>query len=123
MRPSLVENFRTERASALLSRILQAVVSLYQLVAVGAFVAAIILASSWMRTPFMGAFFEQTLMFNGAAPSGNSSTWDLYSQGVRLGDRLTSSTALKSPLLLKLKRSWAVSFPVRQSRLGLPQVP
>jgi len=33
---------------------------------------------------------RQTLMFNGSAPTGDSSTWDLYSQGVKLGDRLIS---------------------------------
>lgn len=90
MRSALAGRFSVERSSALLSRVLQGLVSFYQLVALVAFVAALILANAWLKTPFMGAFFEQTLMFNGATPNGGSDTWDLYNQGVRLGDRLSS---------------------------------
>ncbi len=89
-RVALVETFQSGRSTNLGNRILQAVVSVYQLAALGAFVAALILAASWMKAPFLGAFYEQTLMFNGAVPSGESQGWDLYNQGVKLGDHLVS---------------------------------
>ncbi|HTP00898.1 MAG TPA: GAF domain-containing protein [Anaerolineales bacterium] len=81
---------RSERSSGLLSRILQIGTSLYQLVALVAFVAVLFLAASWLKLPFMGALYEQTLLFNGAVPAGEPETWDLYSQGVRFGDQLVS---------------------------------
>jgi signal transduction histidine kinase/putative methionine-R-sulfoxide reductase with GAF domain len=95
LRLAHVETFQSERSTALANRILQAVVSVYQLVALGAFVAALILANSWMKAPFLGAFYEQTLMFNGAVPSGDSEGWNLYSQGIRLGDRLISVNGIE----------------------------
>lgn len=90
LRPPVVGMFRSERSNVLLAQALQVAVSVYQLIAVAAFIAALVLASSWMKIPFLGAFYEQTLIFNGAAPSGESTSWDLYNQGVRLGDQLVS---------------------------------
>ena len=119
MRSSLVESFRTERSSALLSRVLQVVVSFYQLVAVAAFVAALILATSWLKTPFMGAFFEQTLMFNGSTPTGNGSTWNLYSQGVRLGDRLTSVNGVKVTTTAEVEKILSGFFPGETIPVGV----
>ena len=87
---ALVKTLASESSTNLGERILQVIVSAYQLVALGAFLAALFLANSWMKAPFLGAFYEQTLMFNGAVPSGESTGWNLYSQGVRLGDRLVS---------------------------------
>ncbi len=88
LRLALVQTFQSERTTTLGNRILQALVSAYQLVALGAFLAALILANSWLKTPFLGAFYEQTLRFNGAVPSGDSGSWNLFNQGIRPGDEL-----------------------------------
>ena len=92
---ALVKAVALEHSTNLGERILQVIVSAYQLVALGAFLAALLLANSWMKAPFLGAFYEQTLMFNGAVPSGESTGWNLYSQGVRLGDRLVSVNGIE----------------------------
>ncbi len=119
LRPALARSLSTERSGVLVDRVLQAVVSLYQLVAVGAFVAALVLANSWLKTPFMGAFFEQTLVFNGSAPSGESSTWDLYSQGVKLGDRLTSVNGVQVSTSAEVEKILGGFFPGETIPVGI----
>jgi signal transduction histidine kinase len=76
------------RTQLLLNRLLQAIVFGYQALAVGTFIAALILARSWLRTPFLGAFFEHTMIFNEVGPTDSTEGWDLYNQGVKLGDQL-----------------------------------
>ncbi|MBM3150895.1 MAG: GAF domain-containing protein [Chloroflexi bacterium] len=73
-----------------ITRATQVLVLAYQLVALGAFVATLILASDWLRQPFPGAFFEHTMAYNGAVPSQPGGNWDLVSQGISLGDQLLS---------------------------------
>jgi len=41
-----------------------------------------------MNTPFLGAFYEHTMVFNGVVPAGPDASWDLRNQGVKLGDQL-----------------------------------
>jgi signal transduction histidine kinase len=86
---------RSERSSAALGQILQVVVFVYQFIAVTAFVAALFLAASWLRSPFLGAFYEHTLIFNDAVPVGDGAGWDLYKQGVKLGDQLISVNGIE----------------------------
>src|SRR5690349_12152945 len=86
--PALTDVLRTERSNALRSRILQIAASIYQLIALIAFIVAIFFATSWLKLPFLGAFLEQTNVFNAAKPGGESDTWFLYNQGIRFGDRL-----------------------------------
>ena len=93
--PSLAAALRVERSNALLGRVLQIIASIYQAVALIAFLVSLFLANSWLKTPFLGAFFEQTLVFNGAAPAGESEAWDLYSQGIRFGDRLVTVNGIQ----------------------------
>jgi signal transduction histidine kinase/putative methionine-R-sulfoxide reductase with GAF domain len=90
MRSSLAGAFRAERSSALSGQFLQIAVFIYQFLAIITFVAALILANGWLKRPFLGAFFEQTLIFNGAVPTGDSTAWDLYNQGIQLGDQLVA---------------------------------
>src|SRR5512140_1962961 len=87
--PTLTGALRPGRSRAL-GRMLQVAAAVYQGVALMAFIASLFLAAGWLKSPFMGAFFEQTLVFNGAVPSGEPETWDLYNQGVRFGDRLVA---------------------------------
>ena len=77
-----------ERTNSPLSRILQIVVFAYQAVAVAAFIFALFLAHTWMETPFLGALYEHTMIFNGAVPSTPSKAWDLFNQGMQVGDQL-----------------------------------
>ena len=46
-------------------------------------------ASTWMRTPFLGAFFEHTLVISDAGPT-RPGAWALSSQGVIQGSRLVA---------------------------------
>ena len=75
------------RTQLLLNRILQAAVFAYQALAVAAFIAALVLARSWLSTPFLGAFFEHTMIFNEIGPTEPSDAWELFRQ-VKLGDQL-----------------------------------
>jgi signal transduction histidine kinase/putative methionine-R-sulfoxide reductase with GAF domain len=111
IRLALVNTFQSERSNTLGNRILQAIVSVYQLAALGAFVAALFLANSWMKAPFLGAFYEQTLMFNGASPSSGSEGWDLYNQGIRLGDRLVSVNGIQVSSAADVQRILKGFFP------------
>lgn len=86
-RASLADTLHSERSNALLGQILQLAAFTYQFIAVAAFVVALFLAVAWLRMPFLGAFYEHTLIFDSAAPSGDATAWNLYTQ-VKLGDQL-----------------------------------
>jgi len=77
------------RSNVTLDQILQILVLTYQVVAVVVFVAGIYLGSQWIKTPFIGAFYEHTMIFNGVGPVDPSEAWGLYRQ-VNLGDQLLS---------------------------------
>ena len=72
------------------NKLLQLLVFGYQALAVLAFVTAIFFAASWLQVPFLGAFFEQTLVANGSTPSQPSEAWQLHNQGIGLGEQLVS---------------------------------
>jgi len=80
---------QTQSPNQVFNRILQAVVLLYQFVAVAAFIVSVFFAVRWMNQPFLGGFFESTLVLNGTGK--NTSTqqpWPLYEQGFVFGDQL-----------------------------------
>ncbi len=81
---------RFQRMQPYLNRILPVVVLIYQVMALSAFMVSIILAFGWLKLPFLGAFFEHTLAYNGAVPSQTSEAWQLYNEGIKLGDQLVS---------------------------------
>ena len=78
----------SNRSNALINQALQAIAFVYQFLAVATFIAALFLANWWMNTPFLGAFYEHTMVFNGVVPAGPDASWDLRNQGVKLGDQL-----------------------------------
>jgi signal transduction histidine kinase len=94
LNPPLVQTFRPRRSGAVLGRFLQFGVTAYQLVAAIAFVGSLLLANSWLKTPFLGAFFDAARIFTMAAPTGDSEDWDLYHQGVQPGEQLVSVNGL-----------------------------
>jgi signal transduction histidine kinase/putative methionine-R-sulfoxide reductase with GAF domain len=79
------------RTHSLLNRALQVAVLAYQALAVGVFIAALVLASSWLKTPFLGAFYEHTMVFNDVRPSDATvGSWGLYYKVDRLHDQLVA---------------------------------
>jgi signal transduction histidine kinase len=73
-------------------QLLQWMVFAYQTLAIILFVVSIFLASKWMQRPFIGAFYEHTLVFNGTGPAEPSQEWGL-AQNVKLGDQLVAINA------------------------------
>ncbi len=88
LRPAVAVTLRPQPSSLLLDRALQVAVTFYQLVAAAAFVAALFLANGWLRTPFIGAFFSQTMLITNAGPSAGNEAWDLHNQGASAGDKI-----------------------------------
>ena len=78
---------KIKRSTVTLDHILQILVLGYQAIAVIVFVAGIYLGSQWIKTPFVGAFYEHTMVFNGVGPAEPSEAWELFGK-VRLGDQL-----------------------------------
>ena len=81
------ESFRLNTA---LSKITQSIVLVYQGIAVLIFVGALLLGYEWMRNPFIGGIFEQTMVLNGSDTSQTGKHWALYEAGFKIGDQLVS---------------------------------
>jgi signal transduction histidine kinase len=82
--------YLSQRTQAVLNRALQIVVLVYQAAAVLVFITAIYLAVDWLKNPFIGGFFEHTLVLNGSDTSEEGKTWAMYEQGFDVGDQLVS---------------------------------
>jgi len=82
--------FQSQKFQSALNRVLQWIIGIYQAAALLAFAASIFLASRWIQAPFMGAFFEQTMVYNGLKSPNAQEQWPLVDQGIQLGDRLVS---------------------------------
>jgi hypothetical protein len=67
---------------------MQWLVLLYQAMAIVVFVASIFLGLNWINRPFIGGFFEQTLVLNGVNTTKAGEQWALYAEGFNLGDQL-----------------------------------
>jgi len=48
------------------------------------------MAREWLRTPFIGGFFEHTLVLNGSNTSEENKSWAMYELGFDIGDQLIS---------------------------------
>jgi signal transduction histidine kinase len=73
-----------------LSKITQTIVLVYQAVAVVIFFAALYFGVLWLRNPFPGGFFEQTMVLNGSDTGQEGQRWALYEQGFEIGDQIVS---------------------------------
>ena len=61
----------------------------YQAIAIVVFISLAIFASNWWKTPFIGAFVEQTMSFNGVGPTRtDDQPWELYKAPVELYEYL-----------------------------------
>ena len=58
-----------QRYTSLINQALQWIVFIYQAIAVVIFLLGIFWATSWFQQPFIGAFYEHTMVFNGTGPS------------------------------------------------------
>ncbi len=84
-----MENVRTRPLSAIdgpaWRRVLpQAFVLVYLLIGLATYLAVPFLALRWVQLPFLGAFLEQTLVFNGTGPTGDPAAWPAYNQGLSI---------------------------------------
>ena len=78
------------RANDVISKATQTVVLVYQALAVVVFVISLFLAFDWLSSPFIGGFFEQTMVLNGTDTRAVGKHWALYEQGFTIGDQLVS---------------------------------
>lgn len=76
-----------QRYQGLVSGTLQGMVLVYQVLAIVFFMVGLFLANRWFQQPFLGAFYEHTLVFNGTGPSESTPAWALFEQ-VAVGDQL-----------------------------------
>jgi hypothetical protein len=82
--------FKSIRNNLTLSKVLQLIVLVYQSIAVVVFIAALVFAYNWLQQPFLGAFFEPTMVMSPAGPRSSGEVWGLYAQGARYDDQLLS---------------------------------
>ena len=70
--------FQSERLNQIVNRVLQIVVLVYQGIALSAFIVIFFLAVHWLQRPFLGAFVEQTMVFNGVGQDSPPEAWGLF---------------------------------------------
>ena len=70
-----------------LNNILTGIVLVYQVLALFIFFVSIYLAAAWVKEPFIGSFYEHTLVFNDTGPGQMGSAWELNGLVVS-GDQL-----------------------------------
>lgn len=78
-----------KRYGVLINQILLWAVFIYQAAAVIIFLTGLFLANRWLQQPFIGAFYEHTLVFNGTGSSDSDPAWTLFGK-VEVGDQLIS---------------------------------
>lgn len=78
------------RINDILSKATQSIVLVYQTLAVIVFAISLFLAFDWLSTPFIGGFFEQTMVLNGTDTREVGKHWALYEQGFTIGNQLVS---------------------------------
>ncbi|MFN3491325.1 MAG: GAF domain-containing protein, partial [Anaerolineales bacterium] len=76
-----------QRSGELLNRVLQWVVFAYQALAVVVFLLGLFFANRWLQTPFLGSFYEHTMIFNDTEASTADLAW-AFSKEVKSGDQL-----------------------------------
>ena len=76
-----------QRYHTLINQSLQWMVLVYQVAAAVLFLGGLYYASLWFKQPFLGAFYEHTLVFNGTGPAEGTPEWALFKQ-VEVGDQL-----------------------------------
>jgi len=78
------------RINDAISKVTQTIVLVYQTIAVVVFAISLFLAFDWLSSPFIGGFFEQTMVLNGTDTREVGKHWALYEQGFTIGNQLVS---------------------------------
>lgn len=79
---------RSLNVNSLVNRGVQSAVLVYQGMAVLVFVLALILGIRWLNQPFLGGFFEHTMLLNGLDSRNGDAQWQMYAHGYGFGDQL-----------------------------------
>ena len=87
--------YLSQRTQDIVNRVLQIVVLGYQAIAVLVFVFSLYLANGWLKSPFLGGFFEHTFVLNGSNTSEDGKSWAMYEQGFNVGDQLIAVDGVK----------------------------
>ena len=81
---------QTNRFNTVVGAVTQTLVLFYQAVAVLVFTVSLFSAYAWLKNPFIGGFFEQTMVVNESVTREPGKQWALQEKGFRLGDQLAS---------------------------------
>jgi len=82
--------YSSNNINTTISKVTQWIVVVYQILAIIVFVASLFFAYEWLKNPFIGGFFEQTLVLNGSDTRETGQHWALYEAGFKLGDQIVS---------------------------------
>src|SRR5258706_2805647 len=107
--------YPSQRFYEVSNRVTQYIVLGYQIIALIVFVFGLYFAYGWLKNPFIGGFFEHTLVLNGSDTKEFGKHWALYEEGFKQGDQLISvnGTPIKNSSELKsVLGSSAVNQPV-----------
>jgi len=85
MKPDMLQE--TAPSNKLLNNVLTGIVFAYQVVAVIVFFACLAKAIGWVKEPFIGSFYEHTLVFVDTGPTQKGSAWE-FNALVSSGDQL-----------------------------------
>ena len=69
-------------------KVLQVVVVIYMVIVLAAMLAQILVSGPWLNVPFIGAFVEPTMVFNGNDSIEQPSSWSAIQQGIVSRDQL-----------------------------------
>jgi signal transduction histidine kinase/signal transduction protein with GAF and PtsI domain len=81
----------SQPANKKLDKAIETSILIYQVIAVILFITIPLIATQWWKTPFIGAFFEHSMVFNGVGPvrsDTNEDQWELFNNEVQLKDQL-----------------------------------
>jgi signal transduction histidine kinase len=81
---------QSNRFNTLTNTVTQAIVLVYQVLAAVVFVVSLFSAYGWLKNPFIGGFFEQTMVYNEVSSVQPGGQWALQAAGFKLGDQLFS---------------------------------
>src|SRR5512139_844487 len=79
---------QSTRSNTITSTITQSIVLLYQVLAAIVFIVSLFSAYGWLKNPFIGGFFEQTMAYNQVTSVEPGAQWAMQAAGFKLGDQL-----------------------------------
>jgi hypothetical protein len=82
--------YPSQRFYEVSNKVTQYIVLGYQVVAVFVFIFGLYFSYGWLKNPFIGGFFEHTLVLNGSDTQEAGKHWEMYAQGFDVGDQLLS---------------------------------